>query len=254
MRIDILTIFPKYFDCALDEGLLRIAWDKGLLTVDVVDIREYAHDKHRSVDDYPYGGGAGMIMKPEPIVEALEDLLGERASWKQRARIVLLTPRGKRLDQRMARDLSGQERIVLVSGHYEGVDERVHVLADDELSVGDYVLSGGEPAALVVIDAMVRLIPGVLGSEESLADESFEQSLLEYPQYTRPPEHLGMSVPDVLLSGDHARITKWRRREAIRKTWLARPDLLAKTDLSPEERAFLGELEAGGNGGEHSDE
>lgn len=238
MKIDILTTFPGYFECALGEGLLKIAQDKGVLDVNIVDIRDFTHDRHRSTDDYPYGGGAGMVMKPEPIAEALDSVPNGPEAKK-----LLLTPRGRKFDQELASGLSGEGHVVLLCGHYEGVDERIRSLVDDEISIGDYVLSGGEPAALVVMDAVARLLEGVLGGAGSLDEESFSGGLLEYPQYTRPPEFRGMNVPDVLLGGNHAKIARWRRYEAIRSTFHTRPDLLKNIELSPNEKRFVEELE-----------
>lgn len=243
MRIDVLSIFPGYFEGPLSEGILRIAKDKGLLEINTVDIRDFTADKHRQVDDYSYGGGPGMVMKPEPVFRAVESVLGgPAASWDDRGRTVLLTPRGKTFDQAAAAEFAREDRIILICGHYEGVDERVHDRVSDSISVGDYVLSGGESAATVFIDAVVRLIGGVLGSAESLAEESFKQGLLEYPQYTRPPVYEGMKVPDILLSGDHAKIASWRRAESIRQTYAVRPDLLEKAVLSKEDKKLLNAL------------
>ncbi len=228
MRIDILTLFPGWFASPLRESLLGRAIDDGLLDVRVHDIRERATDAHRTVDDYPFGGGPGMVMKPGPIVDAVEALgSGDR-------RAILLSPAGRRLDQRLARELSGEPWLVLVCGRYEGVDERVvEGLALEEISIGDYVLSGGEAPAFVLLEAVTRLVPGVLGNEGSLGPESFEQGVLDHPHYTRPREFRGMRVPDVLLSGDHARIDAWRRTAAMEKTARNRPDLLPRGGGEP---------------------
>ncbi len=243
MLIDILTIFPVFFQSPLEEGLLKIAQEKGLLEVETTDIRDFALNKHRQVDDYSYGGGPGMVMKPEPIFAAIESVLGENQdSWKKQARLILLTPRGKKFDQRLACELANEDHIAFICGHYEGIDERICEIVTDEVSIGDYVLSGGEAAALVMLDSIVRLIAGVVGSAESLNEESFKQGLLEYPQYTRPKEFMNMVVPDVLTSGDHGKIRKWRRRQSIRKTYLTRPELLKYAGLDEEERLFLKEL------------
>ena len=236
MIIDILTIFPGYFESPAREGVLRIAAEKGLADIRVTDIRDFTDDPHRSVDDYPYGGGAGMVMKPEPIYKALSSVLGKAPEKVAGTRIVITTPRGKRFDQDAAADLAKEKRIVFIVGHYEGVDERIHELATDELSAGDYVLSGGEPAVLAMVDSVVRLLPGVLGGDESLLEESFAGGLLEYPQYTRPKEFMKKAVPDVLLSGNHAKITRWRREQSIAATATRRPDLLSGADLTDEER------------------
>ena len=222
MRIDIVTIFPEYFTGPLDAALLGKARAKGLLDIRVHDLRAHTTDKHRTVDDEPFGGGPGMVMMAQPWFEAVEAIDG----W-ERARRVLLTPAGRRFDQRAAEDLSGAEHIVLMCGRYEGIDERVALgLATDELSIGDYVLAGGESAALVVVEAVTRLVAGVVGEPASLVAESFSSGLLDYPQFTRPAEFRGMRVPDVLLSGDHAAIERWRRDQALERTGARRPDLL----------------------------
>ncbi len=222
LRVDILTLFPGIFDGPLRESLLGRAIQSGLVEVRVHDIREHTHDKHRQADDYAFGGGPGMVMKPEPIFEAVESL-GEG-----RRRVILLSPAGRTFDQAMARELAAEPWLVLICGRYEGVDERVvDGLPAEEVSVGDFVLAGGEVAAFVVLEAVTRLIPGVVGNEESLGEESFEEPLLDYPHYTRPRSYRGMDVPLVLLSGDHAEIARWRRRAAHEKTARTRPDLLA---------------------------
>jgi tRNA (guanine37-N1)-methyltransferase len=221
MRVDIFTIFPGIFDGPLRESLLGKAIAAGLVDVRVHDIRDFTTDRHHQVDDVPFGGGAGMVMKPEPVFASVEALAeGEK-------RILLLSPAGKRLDQSVVRELAKEPWLVLICGRYEGVDERVvEGLPAEEVSVGDYVLAGGEVAALVVLEAVARLVPGVVGKEESLREESFEGGLLEYPHYTRPREFRGMAVPDVLLSGDHARISEWRRQAALKKTRRTHSDLL----------------------------
>ncbi len=222
MRIDIVTIFPEYFTGPLDAALLGKARAKGLLDIRVHDLRAHTTDKHRTVDDEPFGGGPGMVMMAQPWFEAVEAIDG----W-ERARRVLLTPAGRRFDQRAAEELSGAEHIVLMCGRYEGIDERVALgLATDEVSIGDYVLAGGESAALVVVEAVTRLVAGVVGEPASLVAESFSSGLLDYPQFTRPAEFRGMRVPDVLLSGDHAAIERWRRDQALERTGARRPDLL----------------------------
>ena len=221
MQIDVLTLFPEMFDGPLGHSILRRAIDRGLLEVRLTNIRDFTTDRHRTVDDYPYGGGPGMVMKPGPIFDAVE------AVAQPGDPIVLLTPQGRVFTQRMAAELARRERLVLICGHYEGVDERVREhLVTDELSIGDYVLTGGELAAMVVIDAVTRLLPGVLGGEESTSDESHSDGLLEYPHYTRPPEFRGRGVPDILLSGHHAEIARWRRHQALLRTAKRRPDLL----------------------------
>jgi len=237
-RIDILTIFPGYFSEFVREGIGRIAAEKGLLRFAVTDIRDFTDDAHRTVDDYPFGGGPGMVMKPEPVCRAIQKVLEADSVEVRRSpetRLVILTPRGKVFDQALARELAGAQHLVLVCGHYEGLDERVHELATDEVSIGDYVLSGGEPAAAVVSDAVTRLLPGVLGDAASLTEESFEDGLLEYPQYTRPQIFDSHAVPDVLLSGNHGKISRWRRDERIAATARRRPDLLARASLTKDE-------------------
>jgi len=230
LRFDIITIFPEFFDAGLDCGILRRARNAGLVEITAHDLRQWTTDKHHVVDDRPFGGGDGMILKPEPIFAAVEALTGavRKEDLPPRTRVVLLSPQGRGFSQAMAQELSEHtSRVVLICGRYEGVDERVaDALITDEISIGDYVLSGGEPAAAVVIDATVRLLPGALGSETSAAFESFSEGLLDHPQYTRPPDFRGMKVPDVLLSGNHAQIERWRREAAIAKTRRNRPDLL----------------------------
>ncbi len=230
LRFDIITIFPEFFQAVVDCGILRRARNAGLVEITAHDLRQWTTDKHHVVDDRPFGGGDGMILKPEPIFAAVEALTGaaRKEDLPPRTRVVLLSPQGKVFSQAMALELSEQtSRVVLLCGRYEGIDERVaDALVTDEISIGDYVLSGGEPAAAVVIDATVRLLPGALGSETSAVFESFSEGLLDHPQYTRPPEFRGMKVPDVLLSGNHAQIERWRREAAIAKTRRNRPDLL----------------------------
>lgn len=241
MRIDVYTIFPAIFHSPLGEGLLGKAIRKGLVDVRVHDIRDYAPGKHRQVDDAPFGGGPGMVMKPEPIFEAVTRTLGygldELDRLKKEVAVILLTPRGERLTQSKVVELSSLPHLALICGRYEGVDERVlEHLCTEALSIGDYVLSGGEFAALVVIEAVTRLVPGVVGNLESLREESFSGNLLEYPQYTRPAEYLGWRVPEVLLSGDHGAVEKWRRRAAREWTRRMRPELLEGTETEDEER------------------
>jgi tRNA (guanine37-N1)-methyltransferase len=221
------------------DGIIHRARRKGLLDIGVYDIREHAHDRHRSVDDYPFGGGGGMLMKPEPLFEAVE-ALRDSAELDETAPVVLLSPQGRRLTQRVVEELSSHDDVVLLCGRYEGVDERVRQhLATDEISIGDFVLSGGEPAAIVIIDAVSRLIEGVVGSFESTQDDSFTTGLLQHPQYTRPAEFRAWTVPEVLLSGDHAEIARWRRQESLRRTFERRPDLLDSAQLSEEDLRFI---------------
>ncbi len=221
MKIDVLTLFPAMFAGPLDESIVKRARQAGLLDLQIYNLRDYAHDRHRTVDDRPFGGGPGMLLKPEPIFEAVEALARERTQ------VILLSPAGRPFSQAIATELARLDDILLVCGHYEGFDERVREqLADDELSIGDYVLTNGALPAMVVIDAVTRLLPGALGDDESACQESFSQGLLEYPQYTRPAEFRGLKVPEVLLSGNHAEIAKWRADQARRRTRERRPDLL----------------------------
>lgn len=235
MRIDIVTIFPDIFEPVLGASMLKIARQKGAVDLHVHDLRTWTDDKHRTTDDYPFGGGLGMVMKPEPIFRAVRTL----AEVDPRAPFVILTcPQGRRLDQRLVEDLARKQHLVIICGRYEGVDERVRDIVDLEVSIGDYVLTGGELPAMVITDAVTRLQPGVLASPVSAEEESFSWGLLEYPQYTRPASFEGRDVPPILLSGDHKRIAEWRRKEAIKRTALRRPDLLAAADLTEDERAF----------------
>jgi tRNA (guanine37-N1)-methyltransferase len=241
MIFDVLTIFPGIFISPLSESLLKKAIDKGLIQVRIRNLRDFTRDKHRMTDDYPYGGGAGMVMKPEPIIRAVQEIKKE----DPQAQSVLLTPQGSRLDQKLGREMSGHPHWILICGRYEGMDERVRLAAvDRELSIGDYILSGGEIPALVVIDVISRYIPGFLGSEQSVEEDSFSHGLLEYPQYTRPPIYRGMAVPEVLLSGHHAQIERWRRKESLRRTFLRRPDLLDLASLSEEDQEVLREIKS----------
>jgi tRNA (guanine37-N1)-methyltransferase len=231
LRFDVITIFPDFFRGAFDYGIIRRAKLAGLVDVTARDLREWTTDKHRMVDDRPFGGGDGMVLKVEPIFAAVEDLTGasKRDDYAKGTRVVLMSPQGRVFTQALASELAEAEHIVLICGRYEGVDERVaEALVTDEISIGDYVLSGGEPAAVVLVDAIIRLIPGALGSETSAVNESFSEGLLDYPHYTRPPEFRGMSVPEVLLTGHHAEIARWRARQALKKTERNRPDLLEK--------------------------
>ena len=239
MQFHIITIFPEWFTSPLATGLLQKARDKAILSFAVHDLRDYAPGKHRSTDDTPYGGGWGMVMTPEPLVNALEAVSAPLPNPRR----IFLSPQGQPLSQAKTAELAACEALVLVCGRYEGVDERVLAFVDEEISIGDYIVSGGEVAALVLIDAVARLVPGVVGRKESTEDESFSTGLLEYPQYTRPEAFRGLAVPDVLLSGHHADITRWRRRQALMRTRARRPDLLKKADLSPEERRWLTQMD-----------
>ncbi len=241
MHIDILTLFPEMFQIPFGVSIIKRAVDNGLVTIKVHNIRDYTHDRHHTVDDCTYGGGPGMVLKPQPIFEAVEAVKSEAQETDgSRLPVILLSPQGRLFSQQVARELSRYSRLVLICGHYEGVDERVHEhLITDEISIGDYVLTGGEIPAMVVIDAVLRLLPGVLGSEASPIDDSHASGLLEYPQYTRPPVFRGWAVPEVLLSGDHARIARWRREQVIRRTLRRRPELLAKAELSLAEKQMV---------------
>ena len=229
MLIDVLTIFPKMFDTVLGESIIKRAKEKGVVEINVIDLRLFSKDKHRKVDDKPFGGGPGMVMNAEPFFEAVNYIRKKTKDVRLKTRIVLLGPKGRRFDQALAAKLSKYEHIVFLCGHYEGIDERVagH-LADDEISIGDFILTGGELPAMVIIDGVVRLLPGALGDEDSCKDESFTENLLEYPHYTRPADYNGMKVPDVLLSGDHEKIKEWRKKEAVKLTRKKRPDLLER--------------------------
>ena len=240
MRIDILTLFPQMFDGLLSCSIMGRARERGLIDIRLHDIRAYTHDKHNVVDDYPYGGGAGMVLKPEPIFEAVEAVKLELGLSS--VPTILLTPQGRLFNQEIARELAGYQHLILICGHYEGVDERVaEHLASDEISIGDYLLSGGEVAVMAVVDCVIRLLPGVLGSDASLAEESHIGGLLEYPQYTRPPVYRGLAAPSVLLSGDHGDIARWRRQQSLLRTAKRRPDLIEKAVLSTEDKSLLSE-------------
>lgn len=245
MKIDIVSIFPPIFDGFLNESMIRIGREKGRVNIRVHDLRSWTEDKHRQVDDVPYGGGSGMVMKPEPFYKAVTDIGGsdDLEAIRSRSRIVLFTPRGRVLNQALVEQFSREEHIMMLCGRYEGIDERVHkYIATDEISIGDFVLSGGEIPAMALTEAIVRLLPGVLGAEESLAEESFAEGLLEYPHYTRPPEFMGWKVPEVLLSGNHGEIAKWRRKQRLKTTLLRRPDLLEKAQLSNSDLKMLEEI------------
>ncbi|HET6497658.1 MAG TPA: tRNA (guanosine(37)-N1)-methyltransferase TrmD [Coriobacteriia bacterium] len=249
MIIDVITLFPEAFEGPASVSIIQRARERGLLELRIHDLRHYATGRHRTTDDYPYGGGAGMVMRPEPLFRAVRAV---RDLGPGEPRVVFLTPSGERFTQPLAQSLSLVERLILVCGRYEGFDERVFALADMRVSIGDYILTGGEVPALVVIEATVRLMPGVLGHEESAADESFAEGLLEYPQFTRPASFEGMAVPDVLLSGNHAKIAAFRRREAIVRTARVRPDLLTEAVLTPEEHALARAEQEGSHQGERS--
>ena len=241
MRIKVLTLFPDMFAPVLSQSILGRALERGLLQVEALDIRAYTQDKHRRCDDYPFGGGAGMVMTPQPVCDAFRDALRGFP-----ARRIYLSPKGPVLTQAKAMSLAREERLVLLCGHYEGIDQRaLDLYVDEELSIGDYVLTGGELAAMVLIDCVARHVPGVLGSDESAQEESFMNGLLEYPQYTRPREYRGLAVPDVLLSGDHAKINRWRRDRALELTWRRRPEMLKSVELDKKDRLFMQRLTEG---------
>ncbi len=242
MRIDVLTLFPEFFPGALGASIVGLARERGLVDFRLVNIRDFALDKHRVCDDTPYGGGPGMVMKPEPIAAAVESVKSESPD----ARVILLSPRGRPYRQSLARELSGVPHLALLCGHYKDIDERVRTIVDDDISMGDFILSGGEPAALALIDSVVRLLPGAISDPESAGRDSFETGMLDHTHYTRPEEFRGMRVPEVLRSGNHARIAEWRRREALRLTLRHRPDLLEGAALDDRDRRMLEELKREG--------
>ncbi len=245
MRIDIITIFPAMFTGPFTESILGNAREKGILSINLVDLRDFTHDRHRTVDDYPFGGGVGMVMKPEPFFEAVEHLVARAAAAGEAKppRILQMCAQGQTFTQAKAAELAGEDHLIFLCGHYEGIDERVReYLVTDEISIGDYVLTGGELPAMVIVDAIARLLPDVLGDAESAREDSFADNLLEYPQYTRPQSFRDLPVPEVLLSGNHANIRRWRRKEALRRTWQRRPDLLSGRELAPEDLRLLAEV------------
>ena len=242
MKIKVLTIFPEMLRPMLEASILGRAIEEGLIEVELIDIRPFSELKHKNTDDYPFGGGPGMVMLAQPIVDAVEACTKDGFHGKR----LYLSPRGRTFDQTMAEELARDGELLLLCGHYEGVDQRaIDLVIDEEVSIGDYVLTGGELGALVIIDAVSRLIPGVLGSDESSQDESFSSGLLEYPQYTRPREYRGLTVPDVLLSGDHAKINRWRRDRALELTWRRRPEMLKSVELDKKDRLFMQRLTKG---------
>jgi len=241
MLFQVLTTFPKMIEAVVGESILGRARQKGMIEVQAVNLRDFTADKHRTTDDAPFGGGPGMVMKPEPVFKAVESLVARARGG--RPRVLLMTPQGRRFDQPMAAQLARESHLIIICGRYEGVDERIREhLVTDEISVGDYVLTGGELAALIVIDAVARLVPGVLGDASSAENESFSSGLLEYPQYTRPAEFRGYKVPEVLLSGNHEQIRKWRREQALERTLRRRPDLLGTAPLTEEDRRILDQI------------
>jgi len=247
MQFEVFTLLPEVFPPYLESSILKRASERGLISVHVHNIRDYAHDKHHTTDDTPYGGGGGMVMKPEPVFEAVESVLGFTSPQTQPVTgpVILLTPQGRVFTQRVTEELSHYERIALICGRYEGVDERIREhLVTDEISVGDYVLTGGELPALTIIDAVSRLLPGVLGDPTGAEDDSHSMGLLEYPHYTKPPEFRGMKVPEILQSGNHAKIEQWRREQALLRTFNKRPDMLEKSELSEKDRKFINDLKS----------
>lgn len=248
MHFDIISLFPEMFDGPLNHSMIKRAREAKILTVEVTNPRDFTFDKHRIVDDTPYGGGSGMVMKAEPIFLAVESLLAKINT--ENRRILLMCPGGQRFDQQKAKELAQYDQLILICGHYEGIDERVRLgLADEAISIGDFVLTGGELPAMVIVDAVARMLPGVLGASDGAHCDSFYSGMLEYPQYTRPRDFRQWTVPDVLLSGDHAKIERWRRKEALRNTWERRPDLLDNSLLSKEDKKLIAEILAEKSGG-----
>jgi len=240
MRVDIVSLFPEMFAGPFGHSIIKRACDAGLLKIEIINPRDFTNDKHRIVDDAPFGGGSGMVMKPEPLFHTVQSLTEDKGVNR---RIILMCPGGNRFDQTKAKELAGYDQLILVCGHYEGIDERVRLhLVDESISIGDYVLTGGELPAMVIVDTMARMLPGVLGSGDSAEHDSFYHGLLEYPQYTRPRDFNGWEVPEVLISGDHAKIAKWRRKQSLKNTIERRPDLLNTFDLSLSDKKLLAEL------------
>lgn len=240
MRIDVLTLFPAMFDGVFHSSILGKAQEKGLVSLNTVNFRDYSTNKHNTVDDYPYGGGGGMVLKPEPIFAAVEDITSD---FSKKPRVILMCPQGEPFSQKIAESLAEEDHLLFICGHYEGYDERIREhLVTDELSIGDYVLTGGELPAMVVIDSVVRLLPGVLGNETSAVTDSFSTGLLEYPHYTRPVKFRDWEVPEVLLSGHHSNVANWRRKESLRRTWKKRPDLLESFPLTKQDLKLLEEI------------
>ncbi|WP_126344620.1 tRNA (guanosine(37)-N1)-methyltransferase TrmD [Kurthia zopfii] len=239
MNIQVLSLFPDMFEGVFGSSIMKKAQEKGAVKMEVTDFRAYSENKHNQVDDYPYGGGAGMVLKPEPLFNAVEELVAQG----KKPRIILMCPQGERYDQKKAEELAQEEDLIFLCGHYEGYDERIReFLVTDEISIGDFVLTGGELAAMTVVDSVVRLLPGVLGQEASHVNDSFSTGLLEHPHYTRPADYKGMKVPDVLMSGNHAKIEQWRMEQTIKRTYERRPDLLEGIELTKEQKAYLQKL------------
>ncbi|MDT2835299.1 tRNA (guanosine(37)-N1)-methyltransferase TrmD [Enterococcus durans] len=245
MKIDVLTLFPRMFEGPMGESIIGKAVNKGLLDIDISNFRDYSDNKHQTVDDYPYGGGAGMLLKVQPIYDNIKAI--EEAAPETKKRVILLDPAGKQFDQKMAEEFSQEEHLVFICGHYEGYDERIRSLVTDEVSLGDYVLTGGELGAMVMIDATVRLLPDVLGNQTSAQTDSYSTGLLEHPQYTRPAEYKGMKVPEVLTNGNHKLIEEWQLKESLRRTYLRRPDLLEQLEMTPQMLKFLEEIKQAEN-------
>ncbi|WP_148362860.1 tRNA (guanosine(37)-N1)-methyltransferase TrmD [Bacillus sp. B-jedd] len=239
MKIDVLTLFPEMFDGVFGSSILKRAEEKKAVSYQVVNFRDYSDNKHKTVDDYPYGGGAGMVLKPQPIFDAVSAL---SESSQSRPRVILLCPQGERHTQKKAEELSAEEHLIFICGHYEGYDERIREIVTDEISIGDFILTGGELGAMVVVDSVVRLLPEVLGKEESHLKDSFSTGLLEHPHYTRPSDFRGLKVPDVLLSGNHKHVEEWRIKESLRRTWQRRPDLFEHMELEPLHKKWLEEI------------
>ncbi|WP_142965943.1 tRNA (guanosine(37)-N1)-methyltransferase TrmD [Enterococcus durans] len=240
MKIDVLTLFPRMFEGPMGESIIGKAVNKGLLDINISNFRDYSDNKHQTVDDYPYGGGAGMLLKVQPIYDNIKAI--EEAAPETKKRVILLDPAGKQFDQKMAEEFSQEEHLVFICGHYEGYDERIRSLVTDEVSLGDYVLTGGELGAMVMIDATVRLLPDVLGNQTSAQTDSYSTGLLEHPQYTRPAEYKGMQVPEVLTNGNHKLIEEWQLKESLRRTYLRRPDLLGQLEMTPQMLKLLEEI------------
>ena len=240
MKIDVLTLFPRMFEGPMSESIIGKAVDKNLLSINVMNFREFSTNKHQNVDDYPYGGGAGMLLTAQPVLSAFDHIQEQTPETKKR--VILLDPAGKPFDQKKAEELAEEEHLIFICGHYEGYDERIRSIVTDEISLGDYVLTGGELGAMVVIDATARLLPDALGNQESAITDSFSTGLLEHPHYTRPASYKGMDVPEVLLSGNHKRIEDWRERESLKRTYERRPDLLEEIELTDQQQKWLKEI------------